>query len=495
MGDAMGDDAVVVLVATSRDDRESYLDRAAHDALATTTTKARDDDDDDDEGAMRRMNATDDAKRIFMATRKRERQRECAQVGGLLTRACLNALERRNGATTASWGQFLRSKQRAMQRLPPGTSSGIRVRATRCIAIEHERMTFSKTMRNVGRRRGVFVGINYEECGVERWRLRRRGGDALRMREYLKTHCGYDEDDEVLVLLEDSEASTNDGSINRSCSKKAILKACRWLVDGARAGDSLFFYFSGRGQEVSETATTTTTKDSVAGGGAYKGLNKTALCASDTPGDPTARITRQEFREALRVDALPSNVHLTVFLDIYGGGGENALHDMPYTCVNVTLPDEREIKDAKNGKRVSPVTPLWMVPNGEKAVKEFLALAETAAEAYAECAETNKAYDAIKRDAPQEKLPQEKPAVEANAEPKPKPKKPSPPMGEPNPERAVAEAEEAPVPETHANEKSSVVPAPEAVIERNAREERAEMQPRSPQSIDESKQPGCCVIS
>ena len=41
MGDAMGDDAVVVLVATSRDDRESYLDRAAHDALATTTTKAR----------------------------------------------------------------------------------------------------------------------------------------------------------------------------------------------------------------------------------------------------------------------------------------------------------------------------------------------------------------------------------------------------------------------------------------------------------------------
>ena len=56
------------------------------------------------------------------------------------------------------------------------------------------------------------------------------------MREYLKTHCGYDEDDEVLVLLEDSEASTNDGSINRSCSKKAILKACRWLVDGARGG-------------------------------------------------------------------------------------------------------------------------------------------------------------------------------------------------------------------------------------------------------------------
>ena len=68
-------------------------------------------------------------------------------------------------------------------------------------------------------------------------------------------------------------------------------------------------------------------------------------------------------------------------------------------------------------------------------------------------------------------------------------------MGEPNPERAVAEAEEAPVLETHANEKSSVVPAPAAVIERNAREERAEMQPRSPQSIDESKQQGCCVIS
>lgn len=91
------------------------------------------------------------------------------------------------------------------------------------------------------------MGINYEECGVERWRLRRRGGDALRMREYLKMYCGYDEDDEVLVLLEDSEVSMNDGFINCLCLKKVILKACRWFVDGARAGDSLFFYFSGRG--------------------------------------------------------------------------------------------------------------------------------------------------------------------------------------------------------------------------------------------------------
>ena len=309
-----------------------------------------------------------------MATRKRERVRESAAVGGLLTRATLNALERKVGQTSASWGQFLRSKQRSMQRLPPGTSSSIRLSSTRCVAIETERATFAKPARNVGRRRGVFVGVNYEECGREEWRLRRRGSDALRMRDYLKTHCGYDEDDELMVLVEDAEARATDGSINRVCSKRAILKACRWLSQGAKEGDSLFFYFSGRQDVVGDESDKT-----------FKGSEKTALCASDTPGDATQRISRRELREAL-VEGLPPNTYLTVFLDIFGGGGENALDKLPYSCVDVNLPDEKEIKNSKSGKGTTTVAPLWMVPRGEKMVKDFLELTKSVSRLHVESA-------------------------------------------------------------------------------------------------------------
>ena len=385
--DAEGDDGVVVVVlATSRDRHEAHLDGLAADAHASEAEAEEDgdgDDDDDgrdangdDEGARRerRRERSATRRRIFVATRKRERVRESAAVGGLLTRATLNALERKVGQTSASWGQFLRSKQRSMQRLPPGTSSSIRLSSTRCVAIETERVTFAKPARNVGRRRGVFVGVNYEECGREEWRLRRRGSDALRMRDYLKTHCGYDEDDELMVLVEDAEARATDGSVNRVCSKRAILKACRWLSQGAKEGDSLFFYFSGRQDVVGDESDKT-----------FKGSEKTALCASDTPGDAAQRISRRELREAL-VEGLPPNAYLMVFLDIFGGGGENALDKLPYSCVDVNLPDEKEIKNSKSGKGTTTVAPLWMVPRGEKMVKDFLELTKSVSRLHVESA-------------------------------------------------------------------------------------------------------------
>ena len=182
--------------------------------------------------------------------------------------------------------------------------------STREVQLETERATFSRPARTVGRKRGVFIGVNYAECAKDSWRLHRRGQDAIRMREYLKNYCGYYDDDEMMVLLDDAEVNVQDASINRTCTKRAILKACRWLTSDVKEGDSLFFYFSGRAFEVEDIVDKS-----------RKGLDKTALCASDTPIDPGAkRITRRELREAL-IHALPSMTHLTVFIDSYGGGG------------------------------------------------------------------------------------------------------------------------------------------------------------------------------
>ena len=361
------DGCEIVLVATSRDRGETYLDAQAARAAAV-------DDETPGAGAV-------SARRVFNATRRRDRVREMKKCGGLLTRATLNALQKKHGAPSTSWGQFLRSKQRAMQRLPPGTASMIRLASTRNLRLEQERVSFSHPVRSIGRKRALLIGINYEcfdgddgEANKrDKWRAQRRGGDATRMRDYLKTHCGYDEDDDVRVLVDDSDVDSKAGPVSRSCGKKDILDACRWLVAGARDGDSLFFYFSGRDVEGGEQRKQKN---------APRGLEKTALCAADTPIDQDAnRITRRELREAL-VNPLPRGVRLTLFLDMLGGGGEHAVGDLPYSCVQILLPDERDIKDAKSGKNVTPMTPLWMVPNGESVVKEYVACADAATAAY-----------------------------------------------------------------------------------------------------------------
>ena len=374
---------VVVLVATSRDRGETYLDACAWEATVAER----------DGGAVSssgRASAAPEAKtmdaterRIFMASRRYERHRECAQSGGLLTRALLNQLESQGAKMdAATWGNLLRRTQRSMQRLPPGTSSSIRVSSTRDVQLEQSRWTFSHQTRNVGVRRGLFVGVNYEDA-KEGWRLRRRGQDAMRMRDYLKSYCGYDDDDEMMVLTDDAEVSSRDGAVNRTCTKRAILKACRWLVSEAKEGDALFFYFSGREQVLDDAREKSQ----------EKGQEKTAICATDTPLDPHAnRITRRELREVL-VDVLPPKVRLTVVLDMYGGGGEHALCELPLSCVNITLPDERDIKQAKNGKKAPALTPLWMLPNGEQVVRDFVTLCETTSVLFDECARSHEIFE------------------------------------------------------------------------------------------------------
>jgi len=92
----------VVIVATSRDKGEAYLD-----VVAARAEGLEDDEADAEEieqtanGSVRELKewrakrATD--RRVFMALRKRDRTREALNSGGLLTRAALNALERRKG--------------------------------------------------------------------------------------------------------------------------------------------------------------------------------------------------------------------------------------------------------------------------------------------------------------------------------------------------------------------------------------------------------------
>jgi len=88
-----------------------------------------------------------------------------------------------------------------------------------------------------GNMRALLVGINYVGQNGE---LRGCHNDVETMRRYLEGQ-GYEENN-MKILLDDGE--------HEDPNKDNIIAAFQWLVDGAEAGDSLFFHYSGHGASV-----------------------------------------------------------------------------------------------------------------------------------------------------------------------------------------------------------------------------------------------------
>ncbi|KAI9223042.1 calcium-dependent metacaspase CDP II [Blastocladiella britannica] len=97
-----------------------------------------------------------------------------------------------------------------------------------------------------GRKRALLIGIHYTGQAGE---LRGCHADVEAVREFLTSRYGFTAE-EMLVLTDDPA--------NAVCeylwpSKRAILAAMMWLVDGAQPGDSLFLHFSGHGGQQQDT--------------------------------------------------------------------------------------------------------------------------------------------------------------------------------------------------------------------------------------------------
>merc|ERR1719478_1185895 len=88
-----------------------------------------------------------------------------------------------------------------------------------------------------GRYRGVMIGINYVGTANE---LSGCFNDVDTMKTYITTK-GFSEDD-LRILMDDGE--------HTEPTKDNIVEAMKWLVEGAGAGDSLFFHYSGHGASV-----------------------------------------------------------------------------------------------------------------------------------------------------------------------------------------------------------------------------------------------------
>jgi len=96
--------------------------------------------------------------------------------------------------------------------------------------------TYSKC---TGRKIAVCVGINY--IGQRR-ELRGCVNDARNVRNFLMNH-GFQS--KHIALLTDEAKDPR-----KLPTRKNIMDAMYWLVNGAKANDSLFFHFSGHGQQV-----------------------------------------------------------------------------------------------------------------------------------------------------------------------------------------------------------------------------------------------------
>jgi len=150
-----------------------------------------------------------------------------------------------------------------------------------------------------GRFRALLVGINYGGTSSE---LRGCHNDVETMRRYLLGQ-GYSEDN-MRVLLDDGacEEPTRDN----------IVAAFSWLSEGAQAGDSLFFHYSGHGASVRDDD-----------GDEEDGKDE-ALVPCDYE---SAGLLRDDETYRTLVGPLPDGVWLTCVLDCCHSG---TILDLPY---------------------------------------------------------------------------------------------------------------------------------------------------------------------
>jgi len=136
-------------------------------------------------------------------------------------------------------------------------------------------------------KRALLVGINkYKDAP-----LRGCVNDSILLRQMLIDRFGFNQPSAIRMLL-DERATT-----------KNIKERLEWLVDGAKAGDVLFFAFSGHGSQVVNLNYEEDPEPD--------GLDE-ILCPIDL--DWEEKMITDDYLSEL-FDSLPDGVNLTVFLD------------------------------------------------------------------------------------------------------------------------------------------------------------------------------------
>ncbi|OQU92489.1 hypothetical protein SORBI_3001G351200 [Sorghum bicolor] len=155
-----------------------------------------------------------------------------------------------------------------------------------------------------GSKRALLVGVSYTGTKHE---LRGTVNDVKEMRSLLCDRFGFPS---ACIL----ELTEKESDLTRVPTRENLLRAMRWLVDGASAGDSLVFHFSGHGVQKLDM-----NDDEV------DGYNE-ALCPMDF--ERSGKILDDEINATI-VRPLGKGVKLHAIVDTCHSG---TILDLPYLC-------------------------------------------------------------------------------------------------------------------------------------------------------------------
>ncbi|KAJ1675923.1 Ca(2+)-dependent cysteine protease [Spiromyces aspiralis] len=144
-----------------------------------------------------------------------------------------------------------------------------------------------------GRRRALLIGINY--INNPKYRLRGCINDVHNMKRFLIEHFRFRESD--MVILTDDQDNPK-----RIPTRDNILRAMKWLVDGAHMNDSFFFHYSGHGTTIKDTS-----------GDEIDGYDE-VICPADFT-DPNAGYILDDDMNEIMVRSLPPGARLTAIFD------------------------------------------------------------------------------------------------------------------------------------------------------------------------------------
>ena len=145
----------------------------------------------------------------------------------------------------------------------------------------------------MGNKRALLVGINYP--GTDH-ALRGCVNDVIKMNDVIVNHFGFTDPNNRRILTDASATTAN------------MLERLHWLVDGAKAGDVLFFHYSGHGSQLANKDYATDKEPD--------GLDE-ILCPVDL--NWRDKVIRDDQLKAI-FDKVPAGVNLTVVLDCCHSG-------------------------------------------------------------------------------------------------------------------------------------------------------------------------------
>ncbi len=212
-----------------------------------------------------------------------------------------------------------------------------------------------------GRKRALLIGINYVGSASQ---LRGCINDVKNIRQFIVDKFRFPTDADSMRVL------TDDGAGHGQPTRANIIAGMKWLIEGAKSGDSLFIHYSGHGATSKDVSPNTDEAD--------------AQDETLVPVDyQTAGMIVDDDIFDMMVAPLPQGVRLTAIMDCCHSG---SVFDLPYSYV---LENGRDVATEVDNRKMAMAAAMaagkaWMAGDKAGALKGFMEAGKYGLAAYME---------------------------------------------------------------------------------------------------------------